>query len=375
MSVSYAASGGPTLGVEVELNLVDDDTRALSCSASEVLEDVGETARQRLKHELFECTIEAITGICDTVAAARSDLETSIDVLRRAAARRGLGLVSSGTHPFTHWSDLEVTADPRYLKLVDDMQWPVRRLAITGIHFHVGVRDADKAIAMVNALTVYLPHLLAVSTSSPFWHGFDTGLASVRTKVFESLPTAGLPPTLGSWADFEAFMDTLVAAGAIGTVREVWWDIRPHPDFGTVELRMCDAMATMTEICAVAALAQCLVEWFDTLIDRGYSLPQPNPWIVRQNKWLAARYGLAAPLIVDGTGTRLEARVALAGLVDELVPVAHRLHCAAELDSVRAILEVGSSAERQRRVVAAGGGMADVVDALREELLTDSFGP
>jgi carboxylate-amine ligase len=224
---------------------------------------------------------------------------------------------------------------------------------------------------VVNALTDYLPYFLALSASSPYWHGRDTGMASARTKIFEGLPTAGLPPSLDGWAAFEDLMDTFVSAGAISTVREIWWDIRPHPDFGTVELRMCDAMPTMTEITAVAALAQSLVEWFDGLIERGYSLPRPHDWLVRHNKWLAARFGLDAELILDHRGTRRPVREALTDLVAELAPTARRLNCAEELDQIHRLIDIGSSAQRQRQIVGQGGSLRDVVDHLQREFRRD----
>jgi carboxylate-amine ligase len=244
------------------------------------------------------------------------------------------------------------------------------RLQIFGVHFHVGVRSAEKAIAISNALAFYIPHFLATSASSPYWDGRDTGLASCRSKVFEGLPTAGLPEPIESWDDFEAFMETLVTAEAISTIREVWWDIRPHPDFGTVELRMCDGLPTMTEVAGLAALAQSLVDWLDSLMDRGYRLPVAREWIVRQNKWWAARYGLNADLILDAHGTRRPMREAVGDLIEELTPTARRLGCHEELGSLRRTLESGSSASRQRRVVADGGSLVDVVDLLVREMAT-----
>lgn len=217
-----------------------------------------------------------------------------------------------------------------------------------------------------------MPLFLALSASSPYWDGQDTGLASARTKIFEGLPTAGLPPQLHSWSEFEEFLDALIRAEAIESVREVWWDIRPHPDFGTVELRMCDGMPTMTEITGVAALAQCLVAWMDGQIDRGEPLPGVREWVVRQNKWLAARYGLDTELIVDDRGNRRPARDLVDELVDLLGDTAARLGCADELLTLRDLVRTGNSAERQRRIVAAGGSLVDVTTALQKELSTDA---
>lgn len=379
MGTTFCASPSHSLGIEVEANLVDINTGALANVSSAVL---GDACRQggfegdhpKLKHELFECTVEVITGVCDSVSQARKDLAASFDEVRAIGADHGATLISSGTHPFTHWADLVVSPVERYHQFIEQMQWPVKRLAITGVHYHVGVRSPDKAIWVMNALTQYLPYFLAVSASSPYWHSFDTGMASVRTKIFESLPTAGLPPPLADWAEFDSFMDTLIAAGAISSVREVWWDVRPHPNFGTVELRMCDAPSTLGEVCALAALAQCLVAWFESLIDNGYTLPTPNPWLLKQNKWLAARYGLDGQLIADAGGTRVDVRQGVEDLISDLLPVARRLGCEDELSYLRHILEVGNSAIRQRTVVAAGGDTTDVVQALIREFATDEPG-
>jgi len=315
--------------------------------------------------------VEIITGICVTAAEARADLEATLAELRTHLERRGLAPMCSGTHPFSDWSKQQISPNPRYQRLVEEMQWLARRLQIFGIHVHVGVRSAEKAVAMSNALAGYIPHFLGLSASSPYWMGGDTGLASSRSKVFEALPTAGPPYQLSGWAEFEEFMTTLVNSKAIGSIREVWWDIRPHPDFGTVELRICDGLPRLCEVTAVAALSQCLVEWMDSLIDRGYSLPTPKSWIVRENKWKAARYGMEADLIVDETGSLRPLREALSELVEELAPVARRLGCEDELADVLRVAEEGPSAARQRALMAGGGTLVDVVDALIEELRTD----
>jgi carboxylate-amine ligase len=372
MEIVFNSSARSSLGIEVELEVVDQKTRQLASFATEMLAELGapygDDGHPKAKHELFECTVEIITGVCTRVDEARADLEATLAEVEAAAHARGLALMCSGTHPFSHYRDQKISPNPRYARLIADMAWMARRMQIFGVHFHVGVRSPEKAVAIANALSFYIPHFLALSASSPFWNGHDTGLASSRSKVFEGLPTAGLPEPIENWTDFEAFMETLVAAEAIGTIREVWWDIRPHPPFGTVELRMCDGIPTMTEVAALAALAQSLVEWLDTLIDRGYRLPVPREWVVRQNKWRAARHGLDASVILDGTGARREMRAAVEELLEELAPVARRLGCADELDSVRGILQTGSSYLRQRRVLEGGGQLTDVVDELVSEM-------
>ncbi|SCX47477.1 carboxylate-amine ligase [Klenkia marina] len=372
MEIRFSSSERASLGVEWELQLVDRETRQLTSGANEILAELtpeGLDEHPKAKHELLQSTVEIITGICGTVAEAKADLAGTLAEVVEAADRRGLGVLCAGTHPMTDWQTQDISPKERYAQLVEKMQWLARRLQIFGVHVHVGVRSPDKIIPIVNALTQYVPHFLALSASSPYWVGADTGLASARSKVFEGMPTAGLPYQLSGWDGFEEYMETLISTHAIESVREVWWDIRPHPDFGTVELRICDGLPTLDEIGAVAALSQCLVEQFDREIDRGYTLPVPASWVLRENKWRAARYGLDAEIIVDERGTVRPVREALADLVEELMPTARRLQCATELGDVLRILEVGGSYQRQRAVAAAHDGRLEpVVDSLLAEM-------
>jgi len=372
MEILFNASERSSLGVEVEMGIVDRDTRDLVSMAGAILERVGcghpGGEHPKAKHELFQSTIEMITGVCLSVAEARADLEGTLGELTAVTDDLGVDLICSGTHPFAHWRAQQVSPIARYQELIDKIQWPARRLAIHGIHFHVGVSSGEKAVAITNSLAYHLPLFLALSASSPYWHGLDTGLASCRTKVFEGLPTAGPPPSLESWADFEGFMETLIAAHAISSIREVWWDVRPHPDFGTVELRMSDGMASLGEVAAVAALAQSLVQHLSDLDDRGLALPGARDWVVRENKWLAARHGLEARMIVDGHGTLQPIRQVIDELLVTLASTAAALGCDEELDQVRRILDVGPGYLRQRRIVAEGGTLVDVVDRLVDEM-------
>lgn len=371
MEIPFNASPAQTLGIEVELNLVDLSTRALRNASHELIAALGRGfpggEHPKIKHELLQCTVEVITGICDTPAEARRDLQASIDTVASAAADRGLALICSGTHPFTHWQDLEVSPDDRYRQLIEVIGWPARRMAICGIHYHVGVPSAEHAISLLQPLAYHLPLFVALSGSSPYWNGRDTNMASARTKIFEGLPTAGLPPQLNDWADFEQFMTTLLQAKVIATIREVWWDVRPHPNFGTVELRMCDGMTNLTEVTALGALAQCLVADLTARIDRGEATPQPREWVLRENKWLAARYGKDTSLIVDDDGTRVPIPDLVTSLVDDLRPTADRLGCTSELEQVLDMVQLGPSYQRQRSVLAGGGSHTDVVDLLIAE--------
>ena len=279
MTIEFTRNERPTVGVELELHVVDAETGDLVSASTELLKEMGagwaEGEHPKAKHELFQSTIEIITGVCDTPAQAEADLQATLDELRKVAESRGLRLLSSGTHPFGIARQQDVSPDPRYHDLVEAMQWPARRLLICGMHIHVGVLDGQRAITIINELKRQLPIFLALSSSSPFFEGEDSGLASARSKVFESLPTAGLPPQLEDWVDFEAFMSTLLDSECISSIREVWWDIRPHPDFGTIEFRMCDATQTLREARALTGLAQTLVTWCDERIDTGELPPTP----------------------------------------------------------------------------------------------------
>jgi carboxylate-amine ligase len=375
--LQFASSPAPTLGVELELHLTDPSTGALASSAVAVLDEMGaghpEGEHPKAKHELFQSTVEIITGICRSPAEAKADLAGTLDELRTVGERHGVRPMGSGTHPFGCAGDQDISPPPRYHALVEEMQWTARRLLICGTHFHVGVPSGAHSIAVMNELLRHLPLFLILSASSPFYEREDTGMASVRSKVFESLPTAGLPPRLADWGEFETFMDTLVTSGCIKSVKEVWWDVRPHPDFGTVELRMCDASPTLREVTALAALAQSLVADVIGRFDAGELPPPPREWSVRENRWLAARHGVNADLIATDEGHRMPAEELLASLVDRLTPTASRLGARAELEDVLEIWSLGPSYLRQRRVVEAGGTFEDVATHLAEELATDDI--
>ena len=375
MQIPFTSNDYPTVGVELELHVIDPATGDLVNAAVEILGDLGQgfpgDEHPKAKHELFQSTIEIITGVCRSPKEAREDLEATLAEVRHAAERRGLSLISSGTHPYGLASDQLVTPSERYQALVDEMQWTARRLLICGTHIHVGVSSGEHAIAIVNELQRHLPLFLILSSSSPYLEREDTGLASSRSKVFEALPTAGLPPQLRDYGDFETFMETLLESGCISSIREVWWDLRPHPDFGTVELRMCDATHTLREVTALTGLAQTLVAHISEQIDQGTLGPPPREWSVRENRWLAARHGIDAELIVDDHGRRVPARQLLEQLVDELHETASRLGATDELADTLRLWSIGPGYLRQRRITDAGGSLRDVVASLARELDTD----
>ena len=375
MQIPFHSSPSSSLGIEWELQLVDRETRELTSGATEILAELsrdvgcGDGEHPTAKAELLQSTIEVITGVCTTVPEALADLAGTIAQVTALAEPRGLALMCAGSHPVTDWQSQQISDHPRYVKLIEDMQWLARRMQIFGVHVHVGVRSPDKAIAIVNALSSYIPHFLALSASSPYWVGSDTGLASARSKVFEGLPTAGLPHQLKDWAQFEQYMETLIKTQTIASIKEVWWDVRPHPTYGTVELRICDGLPTIAEVGMVAALSQCLVDTFDREIDKGYTLPTPRRWVVQENKWRAARYGLDASIIVGQDGVQ-PVRDALRELVQDMRSTAERLGCREQLDLVEQVLEGGASYQRQRAVAAASGGdLTAVVDSLLAEFV------
>ncbi|MDJ0769149.1 MAG: glutamate--cysteine ligase [Ilumatobacter sp.] len=379
MPIEFTHNPRPTVGVELELHLVDRDSGDLVSAANHVLEAMGARypggEHPRAKHELFQSTVEIITDVCTTPAEVHRDLRCTLDELTALTEQQNIVPMSAGTHPFARASEQLVSPAPRYHDLIEAMQWPARRLLICGTHVHVAVPDGEHAITVINELTRHLPLFLALSSSSPFFEGEDSGLASARSKVFESLPTAGLPPQIADWVDFESFMSTLLDSECISSIREVWWDIRPHPDFGTVELRMCDATPTLSEATALAALAQALVVWCGRHIDAGTLPAPPREWTVRENRWLAGRYGMDATLIVEDPAgenvRRRPVRELVEELLDELKPVAEELGSAAELADVRTILAAGSGTERQRRLIDDGGTLPDVVHHLARELADD----
>lgn len=366
MKINFNGSPNPTLGVELELQIIDPKTKNLVSGAQQILEKTDDP--DHVKAELIQSTIELNTDVCANISAVRTDLTERLNSLVSLCDELGFELACVGTHPFSKWSEQDITPKDRYHQLVDRCQWPARRLMIFGLHVHVGIPSGEKAIAIFNALSTYIPHLLALSASSPFFDEGDTGLASTRVKIFETLPTAGLPYRLLNWAEFQRFMITLVNAKAIESIREVWWDIRPHPGFGTVELRICDGLPTLDEVFALTALIQALVVWLGEQYDEGTYLPVPRHWIVRENKWRAARWSIDSELITDDDGSLQPLSEAIDELVEILVPVSKRLGSYDDLIHNKEIMEVGPSYKRQRAIYEKTGDYKKVMEAVVREL-------
>ena len=371
MTVPFATSSRSSVGIEWELMLADGDSGDLVPRAPEiidVLEASSALERYTVTGELLTNTIEVTSGIGDTVAAAVDDIADAIAAVRTVTDPLEVELLCAGSHPFAQWYDQQITDKTRYHKLIERTQWWGRNMMIWGIHIHVGVNDVNKVFPIINALAVYLPHLQALSASSPFWAGERTGYASNRSLVFQQLPTAGLPWPLEDWSQFEGYLDDMVRTGVMADASEVRWDIRPAPKWGTIEVRACDGMSTLPELAAVAALVQALIEDFSRQLDEGGELAHIQPWFVRENKWRAARYGLDARVIVDSAGTERPVRDHVRETIQRLDDVAVDLKCAREFAGLEAILTQGASYQRQALVAdAADGDLREVVHHLIRE--------
>jgi carboxylate-amine ligase len=371
MTVTFASSGRSTVGLEWEIMLADGDTGDLVGRAGEIVGPVAEATRHErytVTEELLTNTVEVTSGVGDTVAAAVDDIADAIAAVREITNPLGVELLCAGSHPFAQWYEQNVTDKTRYNTLIERTQWWGRNMMIWGIHVHIGVDDVNKVFPILNALAVYLPHLQALSASSPFWAGERTGYASNRALVFQQLPTAGLPWPLATWAEYESYLDDMVGTGVMADATEVRWDIRPAPRWGTIEVRACDGMSTLPELAAVAALVQTLVEHFSRELDAGRDLTIIQPWFVRENKWRAARYGLDARVIIDRQGTQVPVADHIRETMASLETIAEELHCAREFAGIDAILESGASYSRQLLVAdAAGGDLRQVVQHLIRE--------
>lgn len=359
MNLPFARSEQSTLGLEWELALVDASDATLQPVADRVLAQVADAAELHLgqehphvKPELLLNTVELVTDVCRTVAEGVGQLRESARTVQAVTDPMGVDLYCQGSHPFAEPTEEAVTPADRYGKMIDRTQWWGRQMLIYGVHVHVGLDDVRKAMPVLDGLVNYVPHFLALSASSPFWAGVDTGYQSQRTLMFQQLPTAGLPFQFPDWAGFEGCVADLMKTGVIDDVTECRWDIRAVPRLGTVEMRVCDGLATLEEIGAIAALTQCLVQDFSDTLEAGGSIPTMPPWHVQENKWRAARYGLEAIIILDANGEEQLVSDHLRAELERLAPVAERLGCSAELDGIHAMLESGGAAARQRQVAA-----------------------
>lgn len=369
MAIPFAKSERSTLGVEWELALVDADSGDLRQVAQTILDTLSPDGSQHptIRQELLLNTVEVVSKVCTTTREAIADLTESVGLLRTLTDPLRVDLMCAGTHPFAHWGAQKVTNKSRYATLIDRTQFWGRQMLIYGVHVHVGIEDRDKVFPIISGLLAYYPHLLALSTSSPFWDGRDTGYASNRALLFQQLPTAGLPyTTVDSWETFERYVADMLHTGVIDAVDEVRWDIRPAPHFGTIELRVFDGVTNVRELASLVAFAHCLVEHLSRKIDAGEPLPSISPWFLSENKWRAARYGMEAIIITGEDGAEELVTDALDRLVGELLPVARDLDCEEELLGVREIIRLGASYQRQRQAFERGGVEAVVAHLVAE---------
>ncbi|HXV57898.1 MAG TPA: carboxylate-amine ligase [Gaiellaceae bacterium] len=355
-----------TLGVEEEYMLLDPDSFDLVQHVDTVL-TVAKDGEfdERVSPELMQSVLEISTPVCKTAADVDHELRRLRAHVAQAARTQGLRVGSAGTHPFSLFERQRITARDRYRNLVDQLQYVARRELIFGCHMHVAVDDADKAIGVMSALLVHLSELLALSASSPFWRGEPTGLSSSRQMVFAAFPRSGPPPRFSGYEDYAEVVGQLEKTGCIADYTHIWWDIRPHPRFGTIEVRVMDAITRVEETVAIAAFVQALVKYYSELYDAGKELPSYHRILVTENKWLGARYGLEAPVMDLATGRRN--RVPIAQLIRralrEVEPHARELGSERELEGIRDILSRGNGADRQLRVFNAN---RDILEVTRE---------
>jgi carboxylate-amine ligase len=298
----------------------------------------------------MQSVLEVATRIAGSVGEAMAEAAGLRARIRDAAAERQTIIASAGTHPFSRWEHQEVTAEPRYTGLMENMQWVAERELIFGLHVHVGLESSAQAIAAANGLRTWLPELLALSVNSPFWQARPTGLASTRTKVFETFPRSGLPPAFASFEEFELLVERGVRTNCFPDYTYIWWDVRPHPRLGTVEVRVCDAQTRLDSVAGIVALVQSLVATLAEGFERDGAVPIQPVTLIDENKWRAVRYGLDADLVDLERDEERTARDAVRALVELAEPAARRLGCRSELDRVEVVLGRGTGADEQRRV-------------------------
>ena len=366
----FAQSEPHTLGVEMELQLIHPGTLDLNPVAPQIIQRWADRD-SHVKPELLQSMIEVNTGVCRDAHEVDRDLRATLDVLVALARDAGARLASNGTHATArHWERL-LYPSPRYQDLIDRNQFIARRLMIFGLHVHVGARDGHHCIWMSNGFLHYLPHLLALSASSPFWEGQDTGLASSRITVFEALPTGGHPCAVATWDDFQSLVRKLVRSRAIRDLKDIWWDIRPSPKFGTIEIRVCDGLPTVSETVALTALIHCLAISFDEHIAAGLQPPMLPDWLIRENKWRASRHGLDADLVVDNEGNSRPLRDELNDMLDRLSPIAETLGYERYFDLIRGPMMSRPPYLRQRDVFRSTGNLTQVTASVIAEFEED----
>lgn len=354
--LEFNASKTPlSLGVELELQVLDGETLLLTPRAQEIIHLLN---KKKLTKEFFQSTIEVVTGICQSVHEAKEDLRESLQEVLKTASQLGLKISSTGTHPEADYRDRMITPSARYHELADRNQWLIRRMAVYGMHIHIGMTSADHAIRFNNFLLHFVPHVLALSASSPFWQRMDTGLAAARPTMYESMPTSGMPYVVKDWKQFQRLYSSLLRTSSIGSMKDLWWDVRPSPNYGTVELRICDEPATLNEACGIVAFVHLLAHWFT---DHGGEWSEKNKtiqqWILRENKWRSIRYGLKAEIIKRHTKKLIPVSADIQFWLNELKPYSEKLGYQAYIKEVQQNVDHGNSSERQHAIFADGNDL------------------
>jgi len=358
-----------TLGVEEEFQILDPVTRELRSHVQEILDEGKLVLKERVKPEMHQSVIEIGTGICKNIAEVRQDVGEMRTEIVRLALKNGMRVASAGTHPFSNWADQKIFPDPRYDKVVEEMQQLARANLIFGLHVHVGIKDRSLAFQIMNEALYFLPHLLALSTNSPFWLGRNTGLKSYRTKVFDRFPRTSMPEHFETPAEFDEFVRILVKTNSIDNGKKIWWDVRPHPFFETIEFRVCDVPMRLDETVTLAALFQAICVKLYKLRLQNLGFRRYRRALILENKWRASRYGIAGKLIDFGKEIEVPFPDLIAEMLEFLDDVVDELGTRREVfDGVNWILKNGSGADRQLRVYeASGGDLKKVVDYICEE--------
>ncbi|HTB94486.1 MAG TPA: carboxylate-amine ligase [Candidatus Sulfotelmatobacter sp.] len=351
-----------TIGVEEEFQIIDPDTLGLR---SHVIQLITSAAARGIgdlvKQEMHQSIVETGTKICENVSELRLEMHRTRSELVMAAESTGLRVAAAGTHPFSSWIDQVISPGERYQHIVEEMGQLARSLLIFGMHVHVAMPDKQTTIDLMNMVRYFLPHLLALSTSSPFWMGRNTGLKSFRTTVFRRFPRTGIPEVFESWSEYENFINLLVKLNCIDTGKKIWWDVRPHPTYGTLEFRMFDTATRVEEAVAIAALTQAIVVKLHRLYTRNQSWRIYRRALIEENKWRAARYGIEGKLIDFGREAEVPMRELMLELMEFIDDVVDELGSRSAVEYIHTILNEGTSAERQLRVYQQTGDLKDVV--------------
>ncbi|HVQ39732.1 MAG TPA: carboxylate-amine ligase [Pyrinomonadaceae bacterium] len=355
-----------TLGIEEEFQIVDPKTRELRSHVSEFLEEGKMILGEQIKPEMIQSMIEVGTGICKNIQEARADITRLRSIISSLAAKTGLVIVAASTHPFSSWQDQKIYDDERYTLLVQELQSVARSLLIFGLHVHVGVADPERRIHIMNAARYFLPHVLALTTSSPFWMGHNTGLKSYRTEVFKQFPRTDIPDHFDSYSNFQRYVELLVKTGCINDGRKIWWDLRPHPIFPTLEFRICDIPTRVDDTIAIAALFQAIVAKLTKLIEKNLGFRLYRRMLIQENKWRAVRWGLDGKMIDFGKQKEVPTRDLVLELLDFVDDVVDELDSRKEIEHIHTILERRTSAEEQLRVFEETKDLGAVVDRLVE---------